>query len=228
MGLQMTDAVVTWHFCSVDRKLGYGDGRPIHRGAVHAVHGPILLCRNGLHGSIRPLDALGYAAGTIVSRCEHRGEIVFGTDKLASSIREHVVVADATEILVEFAQNCAYSAARYAVARYAAADAADAADAARYAANAADAAARYAVARYAAADAADAARYAADAAVACYTARYADAVDAADARYAAADAADAARYAARYAADADAERERQNAWLETKLIELIQKHAATD
>jgi len=107
----MTEPVVTWHFSRADRRLGYEDGRIIKRGVAHEVSGEIVLCRWGLHGSVEPLDALYYAPGCIVSRCEHTGEIIFGKDKVVSSRREYIAVADAGQVLADFARWCADRAA---------------------------------------------------------------------------------------------------------------------
>jgi len=155
MDEEMSDPIVTWHFST--GKLGYGDGREIKRGVIHSVEGNIKLCEFGLHGSVRAPDALRYAPGCIVSRCEHRGSIIYGDDKLVSEVREYVAVADATDTIVRFTRWCADRA-------NAAAYAANAAAAYAYAANAAAAYAAYAA--YAANAAAAYAAYAAYAAAA--------------------------------------------------------------
>ena len=149
----MSEPIVAWHFARADRKLGYGDGRTIERGSIFHIDGNIGLCTRGLHGSVRALDALRYAPGGILSRTVHTGTVEIGDDKLVSSIREHVVVVDASAVLAEFVKWCLNGAACYAAdaaARYAAAAAA------------ADATARHAAAHYAVryAAAADAAHYA--------------------------------------------------------------------
>ena len=224
----MTEHILAWHFLPDDRKLRYAPYTPVEPGQVLRVEGPLELCRRGLHASIRPLDALRYAPGSIVCRVEMGGDILHGDDKLCASERKTLWVADATNALHKFACLCAerellrqrraghepdkrcWAAieAKRAWLRgeiddkalAAAADAArDAARAAAWAAvNAADAAAR---------DAADAAAWAA-------------ARDAVDAAWAAADA--AAWAAARDAAWAAARAE-QNAELERALRELAPK-----
>lgn len=182
----MGDPVVTWHFCSDDRRLGYGDGREVRRGAVHAVSGTPKLCEFGLHGSLRAIDALAYAPGTIVSRCEHRGIILIGPDKLVSTEREYIAVADATSVLLEFTEWCVGTLAAHA---------------AHFA--------RAARAIYAAHVAAHvAARFAA--------------------HVAAHSAAHVLAHSAAHSAAHVAEQDRQNEWLEARLLDLIQKHAADD
>lgn len=57
------DKLLAWHFCSEDRRLGYGDGREIKEGESLRVEGTPVLCKFGLHASVRILDALKYASG---------------------------------------------------------------------------------------------------------------------------------------------------------------------
>lgn len=216
----MTDTILAWHFVGDTLR----DGRPVSPDNM-PLHqdGPIVLCKNGLHGSERLIDALYHAPGLILCRTEHSGTIVRGDDKLASSVRTILWRLDAMEVLRAFARRCALDVAHLwdmpdIVRRYletgdeairdeayatAHAAAAYAARAAAYAAAAADAVA-YAAAACAVARAAAYAVAAADAA--------ADA--AAHAAYAAEGAAaDAAADAARAAA-----RDRQNTLL-TSMVE---------
>lgn len=76
-----------WHFCSIDKKLGYGDSRQIQSGRTIKVkfpntnnNGDIFslptLCESGLHASVRLLDALKYAPGPIICRVELGGTII--------------------------------------------------------------------------------------------------------------------------------------------------------
>jgi len=67
----------------------------------------IVLCENGLHQSIDPLDALRYGKGHFWC-CTPGGTIVYGEDKLASSERtHHWRVADTGAVLRHFARLCA-------------------------------------------------------------------------------------------------------------------------
>jgi hypothetical protein len=224
----MTEHILAWHFLPDDRKLRFAPYTPVEPGQVLRVEGPLELCRRGLHASIRPLDALQYAPGSIVCRVEMGGDILHGDDKLCASERKTLWVADATNALHEFACLCAERellrrrragcepdkrcwAAIEAKRAWLRGEIDDKALAA--AADAAWAAARDAAARAAAWDAADAAAWAA-----------ADAAwDAADAAWAAADAADAAARAAARAAAWAAARAEQNAELERALGELAPK-----
>ena len=83
------------------------DGRPVAVGVTHEVQGEIELCKNGLHGSINPLDALKYGRGTFW-RTKHSGNVVHGDDKLASSSRTYLKrVTDTDDVLRHFARLCA-------------------------------------------------------------------------------------------------------------------------
>ena len=103
----MTEHILAWYFLPDDRKLRYAPYTPVEPGQVLRVEGPLELCRRGLHASIRPLDALRYAPGSIVCRVEMGGDILHGDDKLCASERKTLWVADATNALHEFACLCA-------------------------------------------------------------------------------------------------------------------------
>lgn len=101
-------AVIAWHF------LAEKDGKPVTRtgremtvGDVEAVEGEIRLCDRGLHGSLRAIDALGYAPGSWVQRAEYSGTLVQEYDKFAASVRKCLALASADRVLHEFACWCA-------------------------------------------------------------------------------------------------------------------------
>jgi hypothetical protein len=96
--------VLAYHFCREDNRLGYSDGRAVRVGDTLSVDPPIMLCRHGLHGSERIIDALEYAPGPILCRTEHSGEIVRGDDKLASQRRRVIARVDATYMLRVFSR----------------------------------------------------------------------------------------------------------------------------
>lgn len=96
-----------WHFIRKDRLLDHGDGRVVVPGETLRHEGRLELCRAGLHGSMRPLDALDYAPGPIVCRVELGGEIVRGGAKVVASERTVLWMADATDVLRKFARLCA-------------------------------------------------------------------------------------------------------------------------
>lgn len=98
--------VKAWHFVSADRRLR--DGRPLPAvGELLVEPGPIKLYKKGLHGSRRLIDALGYAPGPVLCRTVHSGEILYGDDKLCSSGRIIIAMADVSEVLRKFARLCA-------------------------------------------------------------------------------------------------------------------------
>lgn len=148
------ESVLAWHF-SHNEILGYNDGRKIVAGERHIVNCVPKCCQIGLHGSIKALDALNYAPGLIISRVLLTGNIDKQKDKLAATCRQYLWVANASEIIVDFARWCANETAHYAsrdipvassaasYARYASA-ASYASYAARYAARY-DSAASYAI-----------------------------------------------------------------------------------
>ena len=99
--------MLAWHFLSEDKRLGYGDGRSVEVGVPLECDGEPALCDNGMHGSIRLIDALRYASGPIVCRVEIEGDIIEGDDKLCGRRRTVLWMLDATELLHEFACQCA-------------------------------------------------------------------------------------------------------------------------
>ena len=103
-----TTPILAWHF----RDAGGTTSRlakPEHVGVRYSVTPPVACCSNGLHGSIRAIDALEYASSTtaIICRTSHEGEIDRQHDKLASEHRTVLWQADCTMALHEFACLCA-------------------------------------------------------------------------------------------------------------------------
>ena len=98
---------MAWHFS--DGYLGYDRrNEQIKPGNAYACKPDELrLCDFGFHSSYKLLDALKYAPGSVLSYCEIGGLIIESHDKNVSSIRRHLVVADITRTLHEFAVWCA-------------------------------------------------------------------------------------------------------------------------
>jgi hypothetical protein len=107
MNVENDEGVLAWHFLAEDRCLRYGDGRVVEAGQTLAAEGDLELCENGMHASIRPLDALGYAPGPILCRVRLGGEIIHGGDKAVARTRTVLWMVDATRALHEFACWCA-------------------------------------------------------------------------------------------------------------------------
>ena len=103
----MTKTVFAWHFSSADCKLGNGDGRAIKVGKTLEVDCEPILCRQGLHASVKIIDALKYAPGPYLWRVKLGGTIVTGDDKLVATERTHLWGFDATDMLRKFARLCA-------------------------------------------------------------------------------------------------------------------------
>jgi len=99
--------MIAWYFSNNERELGNGDGRPIIVGETHKVTGTPVLCQHGLHGSIKPLDALQYAKGHYLYRVEIGGDIVVGNDKIVGTERTYLQEINAEDILRKFARKVA-------------------------------------------------------------------------------------------------------------------------
>ena len=99
--------MLAWHLLSEDKRLGYDDGRLVEVGATLECKGDPELCSNGMHGSVRLIDAAYYASGPIVCRVEIEGDVIEGDDKLCGRRRTVLWMLDATKILHEFACSCA-------------------------------------------------------------------------------------------------------------------------
>ena len=95
-----------YYFSSKDRKLRYGDNRPIVVGETHTIsteEKPLELCSWGLHASVKALDALKYAPGPMLYIVELGGDVLEGEDKVCAESRTYLAELDATELLRTFA-----------------------------------------------------------------------------------------------------------------------------
>ena len=99
-----------WHFLKDDGSLQWKCGNTKYPkvGQTLKVNPDRLeLCSYGLHASKRLLDALQYAPGATVCRVELGGRILEDTDKVVASERTVLQMADAADVLHEFACRCA-------------------------------------------------------------------------------------------------------------------------
>ena len=96
-----------WHFLRDDGRLNYLPHTRVKQGMTLRAEGPLVICKNGMHASIRPIDALKYAPGSLVCRVTLEGEILANTDKVCARTRTVLWMADATRTLYEFAVWCA-------------------------------------------------------------------------------------------------------------------------
>ena len=119
----MNKKIKAWYFAPPDKKLRYGDNRKIVVGRTHKVKFPFTdanglvwekpsCCHAGLHASIHPLDALGYAASNFVYRVELSGVMDVASDKIAATERMYLWGYDAEFVLKKFARMCALDVAR--------------------------------------------------------------------------------------------------------------------
>lgn len=99
---------VAWWFAASD-KLPHGDGRKVIIGKTLRVQPPLRLCARGLHWSIVPFDALGYAPGPILYKVRPGGGFLIDGDKGCSTERTALAVHDATDVLRAFARREALS-----------------------------------------------------------------------------------------------------------------------
>ncbi len=99
-----------WYFSEASKKLRYDDNREIAIGVTHKIEGAPVPCQNGLHGSVKLMDALKYAPGPVVWEVELGGDIVAHEDgdKLAATERTYLRGGiDITDTLRAFARRCA-------------------------------------------------------------------------------------------------------------------------
>ncbi len=91
-----------WHWMREDRQLRYPPHTRVEPGQTLRAEGPLELNANGLHGSLRALDALRYAPGFIVARTAHGGEVAYGRDILCSRTRTALWIVDARAIILDW------------------------------------------------------------------------------------------------------------------------------
>ncbi len=96
-----------FYFSNEAKTLRYGDNRKIRTGITHKVKGKPVLCKNGFHASIKPLDALKYAPGSYLWFVELGGKIVKGGDKCCATERTYISGFNAEELSHEFSRKCA-------------------------------------------------------------------------------------------------------------------------
>jgi hypothetical protein len=92
-----------WHFLRDDGRCQYGKHGVIEAGKTHKAKGPLVLCENGMHASVRLIDALRYAPGAKLCRVELSGEILKADDKVCARECTVLWMIDATMLLHKFA-----------------------------------------------------------------------------------------------------------------------------
>lgn len=104
----MGDPILAWHFLRPDGKLRDG-ATPPPDGEWLTHDGAVEICQSGLHASVRAIDALTYAPGSIVCRVEMRGDLIVDRDKIVGRERSILWRYDATSVLRHFARRQALS-----------------------------------------------------------------------------------------------------------------------
>ena len=79
-----------WYFAPLGNRLRFGDNRPIRAGITHRIEGEPKICKHGLHGSIRVMDALAYAESSVLYRVELSGKMDHGDDKISAQSRRYL------------------------------------------------------------------------------------------------------------------------------------------
>jgi hypothetical protein len=98
---------IAYHF--VGKRLR--DGRPVPKdGELLRFDGEPIMCKQGLHASVDPFDALWYAPGPILCKVRLGGKIVEGEDKVVATERTILARVDATDLCRYFARMQALSA----------------------------------------------------------------------------------------------------------------------
>ena len=97
--------MLAWHFLPSDGRLQFGDRRTLVKVGQTLRRNPakLNLCYYGLHASVRPIDALGYAPGPIVCRVRLSGTIIESDNKVVASRRTVLWMANAERELRLFA-----------------------------------------------------------------------------------------------------------------------------
>jgi hypothetical protein len=84
--------------------LPHGDWRPFEIGVKLSVKGRLVICKNALHGSFDPFDAMQYAPGPILHRVLFSGARIEESDKVGSRSRTILATRDAETMLYAFAR----------------------------------------------------------------------------------------------------------------------------
>jgi hypothetical protein len=106
--MKTTKPVRAWHFVNSTLR----DGRPVPRdGELLRFNDNPILCKQGLHASLDPFDALSFAPGGTLCLVECGGQIKYDNDKLVCTERTIVVRMDAEPLLRWFARMQALSVA---------------------------------------------------------------------------------------------------------------------
>ena len=96
-----------WHWLREDRHTRFEPRQLVKPDSILTVESPLKMCYHGLHASKLAIDSLKYAPGPIVCRVKLFGEIIEDHDKVCATGRTCLWMANASEVLHEFACWCA-------------------------------------------------------------------------------------------------------------------------
>jgi hypothetical protein len=99
--------IKAYYFAQENKRLRHGDNRLVKKGVTHTHQGLPILCKQGLHASIRLRDALFYAPGPVICEVELSGEVIKGDDKCVATKRKYLSVRNVSRELRIFAVDCA-------------------------------------------------------------------------------------------------------------------------
>ena len=101
--------MLAWHFIHPDRRLRFKPFTDIVDGETLTAEGPLVLCENGMHASVRAIDALSFISwrSAIVCRVELGDEVEIGANKVCARTRKVLWSAPAGDVFVKFARLCA-------------------------------------------------------------------------------------------------------------------------
>jgi hypothetical protein len=103
----MNDKVISWLWLPDNGCLSYPPYTKVEVGQTLTAEGPLEIYKNGIHASLRALEALQYAEGAIVCQVELSGEILESHNLLCAQHCKVLTMADATTVLHEFGCLCA-------------------------------------------------------------------------------------------------------------------------
>lgn len=107
----MSSPIKAWHFLSNNATLRDGSG-PVRVGETYSIPDDteVVPCEWGMHASVRAIDALRYAPGSVVCRVEVWGDVQqhgHPEDKIVGRHRKVLAIADGGAVLRKFARLCA-------------------------------------------------------------------------------------------------------------------------
>ena len=105
----LTPMTPGWHFCAMkDGSPVLRDGTPLEIGRTYEHPDPVM-CKQGLHDSVRVIDALRYAPGPFLCRTASSAD-VDDEHKRCSRFRRALVGVDVSSVLHEFSARIAFCA----------------------------------------------------------------------------------------------------------------------